>query len=237
MAANKSDQIHNDLRSVADERAKRERDADLGQKVSLIKAYQQKRFSRTHDDFLHDPRYRAAARFFLDHLYGPEDFSTRDDQFARVVPAMVRLFPDEVVNTVAQLASLHALSEQLDSKMADQLTTPLDRQRYTAAWQATGHYDLRNQQIELSLKIGQSLDRLTRNPLIRHSLRMMRGPAKAAGLSELQQFLEEGFDAFRAMHGARHFLQTIDSKEHMLINMLNSASAPFDSAEIREQLP
>ena len=34
-----------------------------------------------------DARYAGAARFFLDELYGPGDFSQRDAQFARVVPA------------------------------------------------------------------------------------------------------------------------------------------------------
>lgn len=237
MAASKAQQIHEELHRVAIERAKRERDAELARKVKLLKAYQQQRFSKTHQDLLQDPRYRAAARFFLDHLYGPEDFSTRDDQFARVVPAMVRIFPDEVVTTVGRLATLHAISERLDTTMAGHLAAALDHQTYTAAWQATGHFDLRAQQIALSLQIGESLDRLTRNPIIRHSLRMMRGPAKAAGLSELQRFLEAGFDAFRAMHGARHFLATIDTKEHQLEQLLNTATPPFESEELKIHLP
>ena len=61
---------------------------------------------------------RGAARFFLDDLYGPRDFSERDAQFARIVPALVRLFPHEIVGTVQALAALHALSERLDSAMA-----------------------------------------------------------------------------------------------------------------------
>ena len=52
-------------------------------------------------------RRRASS---LDELYGPQDFSDRDAQFARVVPALVRLFPQELVETVAVLARLHALS-------------------------------------------------------------------------------------------------------------------------------
>ena len=39
-------------------------------------------------------------------------------------------------------------------------------------------------------------------PLLRNALRLMRGPARAAGLAELQHTLESGFDIFKAMKGA-----------------------------------
>jgi hypothetical protein len=58
------------------------------------------------------------------------------------------------------------------------------------------------------LAVGTALDRYTRNPLLRHSLRLMRGPAQAAGLGVLQAFLERGFDTFGEMRGATEFLQT-----------------------------
>ena len=57
------------------------------------------------------------------------------------------------------------------------------------------------------LAVGVALDSYTRNPLLRHTLRLMRTPAQAAGLSALQTFLERGFDTFRAMKGADTFLQ------------------------------
>lgn len=237
MVASKAQTIHDALQQVAGERAKRAQDPELGRRVQALKAYQQLRFSKTHAALLADPRYQRAARFFLDHLYGPDDFSTRDDQFARVVPAMVRLFPGEVVDTVERLARLHAISEQLDSLLAGHLAGPPAPAVYTRAWQATGHFDWRQQQIELSLQIGKSLDRLTRNPIIRHSLRMMRGPAKAAGLSDLQRFLETGFEAFRAMRGAAHFLEAIDVKERGVVHLLNTAAPPFNGPELLAQLP
>jgi hypothetical protein len=42
---------------------------------------------------------------------------------------------------------------------------------------------------------------------------MMRGPAKLAGLSALQEFLERGFAAFGRMGGAGEFLSTIEARE------------------------
>src|SRR5882762_8934506 len=87
------------LKVVAEERALRAVTPELAAKVAALKEYQQRRFSHTYADLLATERYGAAARFFLVELYGPNDFSRRDTQFARVVPALVRLFPSEVVQT------------------------------------------------------------------------------------------------------------------------------------------
>ena len=84
--------ILSQLAIVRSEREARTADSALGETVRALKAYQQQRFSRTYADLLASSRYAGASRFFLDELYGPQDFSERDAQFARVVPALVRLF-------------------------------------------------------------------------------------------------------------------------------------------------
>jgi hypothetical protein len=217
------------LNSVAKERERRASLPELGLRVQALKSYQQQRFAHTYADLLATTRYGPAAGFFLEELYGPRDYSERDAQFARVVPALVRLFPQEIIDTVGTLAELHALSERLDSAAGSHLASPqLDGPIYVRAWQATGRADERERQIGLTLDVGQSLDRLTRNPLLRHTLRMMRGPARAAGLAELQQFLETGFDTFKAMGSAREFLATIGTRERGLARALFTAE--FDDA-------
>ncbi|HMC17055.1 MAG TPA: hypothetical protein VKI18_15575 [Albitalea sp.] len=219
------------LQTVATERARRDAAPELGASVLALKRYQQSRFGRTYADLLVSQRHGPAARFFLEELYGPRDFSQRDAQFARVVPALVKLFPDEIVATVQTLAELHALSETLDSETASNLDgTRVDAAAYIAAWQATGRASERERQIMLTLAVGESLDALTRNPLVRNSLRMMRSPARAAGLGELQNFLEAGFDAFRAMRGAREFLDDIGRRERALATALFSAARHMAAA-------
>ena len=236
--ATHAESILNDLQRVNNERVKRQAEPLLAARVQSIKAYQQRRFSHTYADLLSHPRYESASRFFLDELYGPSDFARRDDQFARVVPALVRLFPEDIVKTVATLASLHALSEHLDTQMAGHLKdSQLGAESYVGAWQATGQAAAREQQVALTLGVGERLDKLTRNPLLRHSLRMMRGPAKAAGLSELQQFLESGFDTFRAMRGAKDFLAIIGERERGLASALFSAASAENQSGLKASLP
>lgn len=213
------------LQQVEAERRARTAEPAWAARVVALKAYQRDRFARSHADLLANARYAAAARFFLDDLYGPQDFAERDAQFARIVPALVRLFPEEVVTTVDALAELHGLSESLDSEMARALPGgAIDALAYRRAWQATGRPDDRVRQIDLVLRLGRQLEHYTRNRLLRHSLRLMRGPARAAGLASLQAFLERGFDTFgemsRAPGGADEFLGLIECRERALMRAL-----------------
>lgn len=213
--------ITRQLDAVQAERQRRRASPDLAARVAAIKHFQQLRFAHTYADLLEDPRYRRAARFFLDELYGPQDFSERDQQLARVVPALLRLFPQRIVNVVGTLVSLHALSERLDTAMAQQLPgSELDAAGYVAAWRATGEPVERERQIALTLAIGAALDQLVHKPLVQRSLHLMRGPARLAGLAQLQEVLELGFDAFRAMHGAAEFLALIAERERRLTDAL-----------------
>lgn len=212
------------LARVQELRRLRAADRSLAAKVESVKRYQHARLQRDYIGWLADPRYRAAARFFLDHLYGPHDFSARDSQFERILPALERLLPDQLKATVVALIDLHALTESMDQAMARELASPeLSDAAYRSAWRRVGQAPQRERQVELMLTIGRSLDRHTRRPLLGATLRLMRGPAHAAGLGDLQDFLERGFAAFKAMNGAEEFLLTVARNERAQIAALFAA--------------
>lgn len=224
--------ILRDLQAVAEHRSQRAADPPLAARVRAVKLYQHRRFERSYADLLADTRYAGAAGFFLDDLYGPQDYSERDTQFARIVPGLARLFPTALLATVADLSALHALSENFDTAMGralvgDDVTAPT----YLRAWQATGDRAGRERQIDLMLAVGRALDGYTRNPLLRNSLRLMRGPARAAGLGALQQLLERGFDTFAGLRGAEPFLGVITTRERAL------AARLFDAADATPASP
>lgn len=211
---------------VAAERLARAQNPALGTRVAALKAYQQARFARTHADLLTHAAYGPAARFFLDDLYGPHDFADRDAQFARIVPAITRLFPDDIVDTVEALGELHALSEQLDTQMALRLPdASWSARHYLLAWQALGRPEARARQLALVLQLGHRLVRYTRSRWLRQTLKMMRKPARSAGLGALQTFLERGFDTFGAMKDASVFLDLVRSRESAVIQAFFAADA------------
>lgn len=209
--------------------------------VHQVKQLQGQRFRSTYADFLAQPRFAPATRFFLDELYGEHDFSERDRQFVRIAGALERLFPPAVSALAVDLTETHALTELLDHELASHWlalpdTTP-PALRYVQSWRATGKPDERQRQLAVVQHMGNELQRLTRNMSLRMGLRMMRGPAQLAGLSALQGFLESGFDAFATMRDASGFLSAIQTREQQRIDMLFHAPEADAAQALAAELP
>ena len=208
---------------------------ELAAAVVTVKRFQARRFAGTYADLLAAGAYASAARFFLEELYSDKDYAERDAQFARIAGAIERFFPADVAETSVALAHLHAMTEDLDQAMArswldaPMLSGDLQGQatRYVHAWRQVDRRGDRSAQLDTVLGIGHEMARLTRLPGLRLMLKMMRGPASAAGLSSLQRFLETGFDTFAAMAkrpgGAEAFLEIIRLRERALIDLLFDA--------------
>jgi hypothetical protein len=197
--------------------------------LQALKAFQAERLARSYADIAAQPRYRAATSFFLGDLYGPKDFSTRDEAMLRILPVMVRTMPARGVEAATLAIELEALTEDLDHRVARSLEPgAIDEESYARAYRAGSTRPERERQIELIVLVGRDLDWLVKKPLVHRTLKFMRTPARLAGLQDLQDFLEHGFEAFRAMGGAEEFLALIHSRETGILNRLFSgAERPF----------
>jgi hypothetical protein len=195
-------------------------DPALAERLRAVKRWQSERLRATYADLLATARYRAASEFFLEELYGDKDFEQRDREALRVVNKLARLLPHRAIETLAAGVELDELSEILDARIARVIDQPVDEARYAEAYRNTSTRPERGHQIEMVDRIGHALDRLARMPMLAGLLHMMRGPAEAAGLGHLHQFLVRGFDSFRAMHGASEFLETIRTREIELMEKL-----------------
>ncbi|MCO5099549.1 MAG: hypothetical protein M9885_01415 [Burkholderiaceae bacterium] len=199
-------------------------DAQIRASVAAVKQWQAQRLARTHRRLLGDPRYAAAARFFLDDLYGAKDFSRRDAELARIVPMMVRLLPEAALETIAEAVEMDSLSERLDLALARELAeddvSRIDAARYADAYRRAGSRTDRERQLALIEGVGHSLDRLVRHPMVGRLLRSMARPAQLAGVAGMQDFLVRGFEAFRAIGGAYGFVEAIGSRERTILEAL-----------------
>ena len=185
-------------------RARIVEDPSFGERRAQLRAWQAARLARTHRDLLESRRFREAAKFFLIDLYGPKVLGGRIEEVRRIVPVMLSVLPDAGLATVVHAIELNALSESLDGAMVERLgdrAPEITDTLYGEAYRAVGRADDRDRQIDLIACLGEALDKLTHIPLIGTSLRLMRRPARPAGLSELQGFLERGYAAFGAMRG------------------------------------
>ena len=214
-------------RALHEERAA---STELTAALDRLALWQSRRLNATYADFARDPRYARAIEFFQTDLYGPGDFSRRDADLARVVPLMVRILPEGVIATISDAMELSALSRELDRALLEKLPmpAPLSVTTYCAAYRALANRGARERQIALIVAVGRALDRYVGKTLTRSALAAMRQPARAAGLSALQGFLERGFAAFRHMAGADEFLATVETRETALMNAIfDGDRAPF----------
>ncbi len=211
--------------------AERRHNPILAGALERLADWQARRLRMTYADLAADKRYTAAIQFFQNDLYGPGDFSRRDADLARVVPMMVKMVPDGVIVTMALSMELNALSQELDRVLLSRLPRAdghFSVAEYCKAYRRAGNFPLRKRQVELIGQIGGALDRYVQKPLVRTALAMMRQPARLAGLSALQDFLERGFAAFRGMGGAQAFLATVDERETQIMDaIIDGAYDPF----------
>ncbi len=198
--------------------------------LDAIATFQSRRLGKTYADLARQPRYTQAIEFFQTDLYGPGDFSRRDADLARIVPTMRHLLPAGVVDIVARAMELSALSQELDRALLDRLDVGARPTvaEYARAYRACANRTERERQIAWIGEVGRGLDRYVRTPLLTNALKLMRLPARAAGLGALQRFLERGVAGFARMHGANEFLETIYARETALMTaILGGDDAPF----------
>ena len=198
-----------------------------------LRGWQADRLAATYRDLLDSARYHDAARFFLTDLYGPKDFSERDHELTRILPTLHATLPAAGIRTVALAIEVDALSEELDAALIAELRRAgamdrLDAAAYARAYPRAGHRQERERQLKLIGEVGEALAALTRKPLVSAALRLMRAPARLAGLNELHAFLENGYRAFRKMGDSTEFLATIAGRERVILERLYAGAArPF----------
>ncbi len=202
-----------------------------------VRTWQQARLAATHAELMQSPKYGPAATFFLTELYSAADLTQRDADIERVIKILVKFLPDRALRTLAAALEMDALSERMDGLMATQLRAvqmsnkplAINRESYGAAYRATGQFDLRLRQIELTQEIGLALDKLSRLPLLRRLLRMMSRPAQIGGVGGLHAFLERGYSAFAHMGEAQNFIDAIvnqEREEHVRLAELDQPRNP-----------
>ncbi|NDW17129.1 hypothetical protein GTQ48_16560 [Alteromonas genovensis] len=206
---------------------------DLANKLNLmalihqLQDWQCQRLLVSHDDLAQQQRYQKAMAFFVEELYGPKDFSQRDADLVRVIPKLAKVLPEKAMNAMNDALSLNALSFDLDMEMAQYLnkhfaTQPINRDSYAQAYRSVGRKNDRESQITIISHLGDQLADVIKVRGIGMLISMSRRPAKMAGLLALHEFLDRGFNAFKAIGDVQSFIQPVLERETRLMEILLS---------------
>ena len=191
------------------------------QAVRQLQSWQTARLLASHQTLWENKRFRPAMQFFIDELYGPKDFSQRDEEIAKVVPKMAKLLPENALTSLASALHLNSLSFELDIQMVNTLgEQPIDRDSYAQAYRACDNHSQRQIQIELLETLGHDLADVVKIRGSSTLLMLSRIPAKLAGVETLHEFLESGFKAFKKLGEVADFIDPIVNKERDIMNAL-----------------
>lgn len=223
------------LRTVERTRHERVQGEPLDPRVMLLRAWQMQRLKRTYRDLLNHPRYQPACQFFINDIYAARDFSQRNYELRRMHHTLRRWVPAMMIRPLTLAIELHDVAEELDEQLLDMLinqlamTEMLTVQMYAEAYRRCNNYAVRVRQIELIVETGNRVERLVNLPFSATVLKLAYGPATSAGWGELLSFLARGYTAFKHMHGAKVFLNTIREREFQILDRIYANDPePFD---------
>jgi hypothetical protein len=190
--------------------------SQLDYKLAL-QTFQSQRLRRDHADLAVQPEYRQIAEFFFEEMYGPHDFSSRDEQAYRL-HQFIHLAPGLAVRDVQDVLELLDLTNRLDDAVVAQLNAleaPLDFDEimYEQAYQLCDNYGDRMRQIELSRSALYNVYRMARKPLIGAVLQRTQGLAQTVGMSDIHRFLRLGYQAILPVRDIHRFVETILLRE------------------------
>ena len=199
----------------------------------LLQQWQRNRLAGTYSDLMSQDNSRPACEFFLDELYGGLDFLKRDQDLDKVMPVMVRFLPGYALGSLAAAFELQAISLEFDMEVSrlvsEREVSDLDLAGYASAYRECGNRPQRERQIILIRQLGIDLSRLVDKSLVSYLVRLLRGPAHAAGFGELQQFLESGLASFRQLEDRLLFVETVYEREWMAMEKLFAGNKrPYD---------
>jgi len=192
-----------------------------------LQVFQSHRLRRDHADLAEEDQYRALGEFVFEELYGPHDFSARDDQ-ARRLHQFIHMIPGLALRDIEQVFELLEVSRALDESVVAWLVAldaPLDFDEviYERAYRLADNYDQRVHQLELVRGVLYNVRRLARKPLLGVALRHTQSVAHAAGLSEIQRFLHLGYQAIQPVRDIHRFVETVSIREQDRLDRIYEA--------------
>ena len=182
-----------------------------------LQTLQAQRLRREHADLAAQPQYRALGEFFFTEMYGPRDFTHRDEQ-ARRLRQFVNIVPGLALKDVEPALMMLDLTNRLDDEMVDKLIemgepVDFDEAAYERAYRLVDNYAVRQEQLELMRTALYDVYRTARKAFIGTTLDRTEGLAHMTGMSEIHRFLKHGHHAIQTVKDIYHFVETIYVRE------------------------
>jgi hypothetical protein len=184
----------------------------------VLQAFQQKRLLTTYTDLIENPEYTQIARFFFEKLYAPEDFTFRNASIQKLHKVLKGSVPKGMVSAIEMVFELHELSDTLDDKMVEKMIAhgigpDFSPDDYQEIYRRLDNYDQRLYQIKLTARTASAFHRLSKMWIVGVSLKTVRRAARILGMSDIIDFVHEGYVGFRTIDDIRYLVGLLEQRE------------------------
>lgn len=213
-------------------------DPVLAQRLQDVQVWQKQRMQNTHQAFFAQPNHQLMTAYFLNRLYGAEDFAILSTQIRRLINnagIVEKIIPSSALKTGDAGVELARLSIQLDEEIAQYLLTthptdyPLNDEVMRVAYLACDQAQARHHQMDLLEILGEKLDLYVRSRVVKTAFKLAKGTAKRYRVDPIYDFIDEGFKAMEPLESAKEFVATFTSKEREIIDAVHHGHPrPFE---------
>ena len=190
-----------------------------------LQAFQAERIRHTYEDVSRMPQYTRLVNFFFEQIYGPQDFSFRNQSIKTLHQKLSGFLKGEIINEIGRVIELQDLSDTLDNQMVEKMLElgvepPLTMESYEKVYRSCDNYQQRVYQINLMVEATRGIHRLSQMPFIGWTLKLVRNAAHLAGMGQIMDFLTAGYQAFHSVKNIDYFLETVARRERVLNEQL-----------------
>lgn len=212
-------------------------DARLANKLQHVQAWQKARMQQTHAEFFAIPAHQPMAYYFLNRLYGADDFNELAHQIGRFIRnahKVEKILPKSALQTGDAGVELAVLAIQLDEQVAKYVLdnypsdTPLNDDMMRRAYLAVDQAEPRLHQMQLLETLGEKLDKYVRSAIVKAAFKLSKGVAYRHDANTIYDFIDDGFKAMAPLNSAQDFIATFTAKEKQIIDAVHTGHpTPF----------
>lgn len=208
-----------------------------------VQAWQRQRMERTHLALFTQPNHHKIAAYFLDRLYGGDEFETLARQLERIIPRakkIERVVPDTAIETGSCGIHLAVLAVALDEAVAKYLMEhqlDITEDNMAATYRALNQEAARKEQMALLSKLCYRIDKYVRSYMLKKAFDFSKSTAYKHHFHALYDFLAEGFDAMKPIKSMEKFVEPFCENEIKLIDNVHLCVADPFRIEAAVQAP
>lgn len=189
-----------------------------------LQTFQSHRLRRDYQDLAAIPMYESVGEFFFEELYGPRDFSQRDND-ARRLQHFLQIVPGVHLRDIEEILDLIAITADLDDDLTRRmirrgLPLSFDEPVYELLYREADNYAARERQLELIRSCLMNVYRLSRSHLLGMGLERSGLFARLVGFEAGHTFLLKGYRALRNVSEIDHFATTIYNRERKRLDRI-----------------